>query len=231
MMIEYSSNAATDYLHALLGQIRIEETIMALGMQQQAAPCPFIGQFLLMGSETTIRELMTDSRRYGIEVMNLTAQYAEDTDFRETIGGWRGRWQRPSLSAQRLFAENLNTQGSALDYANLMARIAGNSLGTWEKSVLIRRYLEWPTFFPVNQNLMAWLGYKGGSLPGVLTSAYYAQPWWRTQPVAVALFFRDLPTETYQEWLREQTHDELARWLLREPDAIPLLKVALESPP
>lgn len=231
MMIEYSSNAATDYLHVLLGQQRIEETIIALGMRQQAAPCPFIGQFLLMGSETTIRELAADSRRYSIEVMNLTAQYAEDADFRETIGGWRGRTQRPGMSAQRLFAEKLNTQGSALDYANLMARIAGNSLGTWEKSVLIRRYLEWPTFFPANQNLMAWLGYKGGSLPGVLTSAYYAQPWWRTQPVVVALFYRDLPTDIYRDWLREQTHDELARWLLREPDAIPLLRAALESAP
>ncbi len=229
MMIEYSSNAATDYLHALLGQQRLEQTIVSLGMQQQAAPCPFIGQFLLMDDEATIRELAGDSRRYAIEVMNLTAQYAGDADFREEIGGWRARAQRPSLSAQRLFAENLNTQGSAQDYANLMARIAGNSLGSWEKSVLIRRYLEWPTFFPANQNLMAWLGYKGGSLPGVLTSTYYAQPWWRTQPVAVALFFRDLPADTYRDWLRDQTHDELARWLLREPEAIPMLKAALES--
>ena len=76
---------------------------------------------------------------------------------------------------------------------------------------------------------LAWLGYKGGSLPAVLTVVYYAQPWHTTEPVAVALFFHDLPLETYRQWRRTLPHDELARWLLYEREAIPLVREMLAT--
>lgn len=234
MMIQYSSNAATDYLHQLLGQETIEQTAINLGMSQQTAPCPWIGQFLIMDNPDgelsdllNVRRYISDWPLYSVEVMNLTARFSSDPGFRAEIGTWRGRGQQPSIDVQRLFSDNLNAQGSAGSYAALMATIAQNQLGSWELSVLIRRYLEWPTFFPDNQQQLAWTGYKGGSLPGVLTAAYYAQPWWDTQPVVVALFYRDLPQSTYQQWRRELPNDELARWLLRDPEAIPLLRSVL----
>jgi hypothetical protein len=231
MMMEYSSNAATDYLHMLLGQERIEATAIALGMTKQTAPCPFLGQFLLMGNRedgmAPVQRLLEDPRLYSREVMALTEKYSTDAAFRSTLGGWRQRSNRPAIEAQQLFSEYLNAHGSAREYANLMAQIALNSLGPWEESVRVRRYMEWPTHFADNQQQLAWLGYKGGSLPGVLTVAYYAQPWDTFQPVVVALFFHDLPTEIYRQWRRTLPHDELARWLLRERDALPLMQALL----
>ncbi len=228
MMIEYSSNAATDYLHMLLGQERIEQTAIAVGMIQQTAPCPFLGQFLLMGRRAEgiapVQSLFEDPRLYSRSVMSATEQYIGDVAFRTAEGAWSSRERRPSLEAQQLFSEQLNAHGTAREYANLMAQIALNTLGPWEESVRIRRYMEWPTHFPDNQEQLAWLGYKGGSLPGVLTVVYYAQPWNTIQPVVVALFFHDLPTEIYRDWRRSLPHDELARWLLREREAIPLLR-------
>lgn len=236
MMIEYSSNAATDYLHFLLGQERIERTALELGMTSQAAPCPFIGQFLTItdanGGVTErdqVQRYIDDPGLYSVDVMNLADRFANDVSFRNAVGTWRGRANGPDITTQNLFSEHLNTRGSARDYANLMARIAENQLGPWEMSVLIRRYLEWPTFFTANQQQMAWTGYKGGSLPGVLTAAYYAQPWWRTRPVVVAIFFHDLPLDVYQQWRRDLPHDELARWLLREPQALPLVRSMLQE--
>ena len=231
MMMEYSSNAATDYLHLLLGQERIEETALALGMKNQTAPCPFLGQFLLMGRRAegmaAVQELVEEPRLYSRTVISLTEQYSSDEAFRNAQGGWFSRERRPSLEAQQLFSEHLNSHGTAREYANLMAQIALNTLGPWEESVRIRRYMEWPTHFAGNQEQLAWLGYKGGSLPGVLTVVYYAQPWDTMQPVVVALFFHNLPTETYREWRRGLPHDELARWLLREREALPLLQALL----
>lgn len=228
MMIEFSSNAATDYLHALLGQERIEETAFQLGLTAQTAPCPFLGQFLLMGrgdeALTQIQQLMQDPRRYSREVIALAEQYSTDGAYRQELGGWRGRDRRPSLDAQQQFSEALNARGSAREYAGLMAQFALNTLGPWEESVRIRRYMEWPTYFPDNQERLAWLGYKGGSLPGILTVVYYAQPWDTLQPVVLALFFHDLPQQTYRQWRRDLPHDELARWLLRDRAAIPLLR-------
>jgi hypothetical protein len=236
MMIQYSSNAATDYLHLLLGQQRLEQTVRDLGLAGHTAPCPFLGQFILMNNpertvsgRTAVEQYRQDPRLFGVEVMDMTYRYAYDSAFREEVGGWRGRANRPGIDTQRLFSAELNTMGSAQAYADLMARIAMNELGPWEMNVLVRRYLEWPTFFDANQEQMAWTGYKGGSLPGILTVAYYAQPWWRTQPAVVALFFQDLPQSTYRAWRDDLPHDELARWLLREPDALPLLKSILQA--
>lgn len=231
MMMEFSSNAATDYLHMLLGQERIEQTALNLGMRHQTAPCPFLGQFLLMGRRdeglAPVEALIAAPQTYSRDVIALTEQYIQDNAFRNELRPWQGRDRRPSLQAQQLFSEYLNAHGTAREYANLMAQIALNTLGPWEESVRIRRYMEWPTHFEDNQQQLAWLGYKGGSLPGVLTVAYYAQPWDAAQPVVVALFFHNLPTDTYREWRRSLPHDELARWLLREREATPAIHALL----
>ncbi len=232
-MIQYSSNAAMDYLHMMLGQTVIEETAVSLGLKSHTAPCPFLGQFLTMSNHTRptrngldeVRAYLDDPDRYGREVMLLTEAYSQDASFRQEE---RSEWNRPSIPTQRLFSETLNPQGSAGDYAALMARIAQNGLGNAESSFLARRYLEWPMRFPVNQELFTNLGYKNGAMPGVLSTVYYAYPKDDTVPVVVALFFRDLPNRTYQRWRRnELAHDELARWLLADPDAIPALRAVL----
>jgi beta-lactamase class A len=230
MMIRHSSNAAMDYLHMRLGQQRIEETAIELGLSSQTAPCPFLGQFLAMSNHTRlgrsdlgiVQEYVAEPARYGHEVMLLTEAFSMDPAFRERE---LSRQQRPSPTIQRYFSEHLNPQASAAEYAGLMARIAQNGLNDGESSFLARRYLEWPMRFPANQALFSNLGYKNGSMPGILTTVYYAYPKGETVPIVVALFFRDLPNRTYQQWRRNVlAHDELARWLLADPSAIPLLR-------
>jgi hypothetical protein len=68
------------------------------------------------------------------------------------------------------------------------------------------------------------LGYKNGTLPGVLNTIYYAYPDDGTAPIVVVLFFHDLPNDTYQQWRSALPHDELARWLLYDPAAISSLR-------
>jgi hypothetical protein len=236
MMIEFSSNAATDYLHMLLGQTVIEETAVSLNLTSQTAPCPWAGQFLAMGNHTrtlesdeiAIQNYIDDPARYGHEVMLLTAAFSTDPDFRQTAIDWRRDTRRPNGQTQRLFSDNLNAQGSARDYANLMARIALNGLNSGDSSFIARRYLEWPMRFTVNQELFSNLGYKGGSLPGVLTTVYYAYPIGEDTPIVVALFYRGLNGRTYRDWRDNLTYDELARWLLSDPAAIPALRAVLE---
>lgn len=235
LMIEFSSNAATDYLQQLLGQAVLEQTILDLGLTTHTAPCPFVGQFLAMGDRESnglaiVNGFRADPAGYSLAVMALTNQFATDPDFR-AAQSWEEREQRPTFATQFLFSQSLNSQASAGDYARLMERITLNEVGPWEMNVIVRRYLEWPTFFTVNQEKLAWLGYKGGSLPGILTGAFYGQPWVMSRPVVVILFFRNLPQEQYQQWRQNYPNDELARWLLLEPTAIPTLKNLLNGQP
>jgi hypothetical protein len=233
MMIRHSSNAAADYLHMLIGQIAIEDTTISLNLTSHTAPCPFLGQFLIMSNHTrpsgrnsnVVQAYINDPIRYGRDVMLLTDAYSNSDTFRQEEAA-SGR--RPSLATQRLFSESLNPKGSARNYAALIARIAQNGLSNGESSFIARRYLEWPMQFPLNQEQFSNLGYKNGSLPGILTTVYYAYRLGEITPVVVALFYRDLPNQNYQRWRRnELAHDELARWLLHEPEAIPALRAVL----
>ncbi|MFQ5398760.1 MAG: serine hydrolase [Anaerolineae bacterium] len=235
MMIRHSSNAAADYLHMRLGQASIEETAVALGLQSQTAPCPFLGQFLAMANHTrsgsdisAVRAYLEDPAGYGLEAMLLTDAYSRDPAFRQAEIAWHSGRYRPSIATQQLFSESLNPQASARDYAAVMARLAQNGLSSRESSFIARRILEWPMRFRANQALFTNLGYKNGALPGILTTVYYAYRPGDAAPGVVALFFRDLPMPTYHRWRRDSLpHDELARWLLAEPEAIPTLRRAL----
>jgi D-alanyl-D-alanine carboxypeptidase len=235
MMIRHSSNAASDYLHWRLGQARIEQTAIALGLATQSAPCPFLGQFLMMANHTrpaandvaAVHAYAADPVAYAGEMGLLADAFSNDPEFRQAEIRWREDTRRPSLEGQRAFSDRLNPQGSAGDYATLMAGLAQNSLGP-EASYQARRLLEWPNQFAANQALFSNVGYKNGSLPGVLTTAYYAYRWDApAAPVVVTLFYRDLPQQTYRAWRSSLAHDELARWLLADPAAMGLLRAAL----
>lgn len=240
MMVRYSANDATDYLHQLLGQEQIEATAHSLGLETQTAPCPFLGQFLSMNNHTragsdynAVQDLIAQPDRYGEEVIALTHLFSTNARFREAelAARSRGGSGRGAARTQSLFSENLGAQASARDYARLMALIAQNGLSTPDASFNARRHLEWPMQFEVNQELFSNLGYKNGSLPGILTTVYYAYPLGETSPVVVALFFRELPFETYSQWRRTLAHDELARWLLADPAAITILRNVLATRP
>jgi hypothetical protein len=239
LMIEFSSNAASDYLYYELGGRRLEETAVSLNLTSQTAPCPFLGQFLLMGNYTrqgsddqgAIRALAADPAAYGREVMRFSDAFSRNPDFRQRQLEWRRYNRRPTVRTQYEFSHRLSPHGSAGAYADLMARIAVNGLGNEESSYLARRYLEWPMQFPDNQALFTNLGYKNGSLPGVYTTVYYAYPQDGRSPLVVALFYRNLPMRLYRQWRHTLPHDEFARWILYDPEALPLLRAALYASP
>ncbi len=237
MMMRFSSNTAMDYLHYLLGAERIEETAVSLNLTTQTAPCPFLGQFLAMSNITrqndddyeALLAYLEDPALYGQEAMLFADTFINDPEFRDVQNDWRREEKRPSVAIQRLFTENLNPQASAGEYAGLMAQIAQNGLSHPDSSFLARRYLEWPMIFEDNQELFSNLGFKNGTMPGVLNIVYYAYPQGETTPVVVVLFFRDLPSRTYRDWRNNLTHDEFARWLLVDDGAITAVANALNK--
>ena len=236
MMIRHSSNAAADYLHLRLGQARIEATALALGLGEPAgshsAPCPFLGQFLLMANHSrasandraALAAYVDDPAAYGRDAALLVDAYAGQATFRAAEAAWRERNRRPSTDTQRFFAAELAPRGTARAYAALMARLAQNGLSNADSSFQARRILEWPNQFDANQALFSNVGYKNGALPGVLTTVYYTYRWDDPAPVVVALFYRDLPQGTYRQWRNALPHDELARWLLADSAAIAALR-------
>ncbi|MGB3713412.1 MAG: serine hydrolase [Candidatus Promineifilaceae bacterium] len=233
MMMRHSSNAASDYLQMSIGQEIIENTVQKMDMLSHTAPCPFVGQFLAISNHTrhgndrqAVEGFIDDPEFYGQEVMRLTESFMNDPEFRRAEGYWRA-----PVSTQRAFSDNLNPQASARDYARLMSTIIQNDIGSDYVNILVRRAIEWPMIYAANQQLFSTVGYKNGSLPGVLTIAYYGQRLEDGAQVVVVLLFRDLPMQMYRQWRQSLTHDELARWLLADPDAIRTFKAWVENAP
>ncbi len=226
MMMRHSSNAASDYLQMLIGQDVIENTIRELEMLTHTAPCPFIGQFLAISNHTrpenereAIESYLDEPERYGQEVMQLTEAFMTNPDFRSGEGYWRA-----PISSQRDFAEQLNSKASARDYAELMAMISKNEIGSDFVNILVRRAIEWPMIYPVNQSLFSSVGYKNGSLPGVLNTAYYGTRLEDGAQVVVVLLYHDLPMQLYRQWRRSLPQDEFARWILSDPNALEMVR-------
>ena len=90
MMTRFSSNAAADYIHMLLGQGAIEQTAVSLNLSAQTAPCTWLGQFMAMGNHTrlaasdrqAVLAYTDDPTRYGAEVALLADAYRNDLAFR-----------------------------------------------------------------------------------------------------------------------------------------------------
>ncbi|MEM7333383.1 MAG: serine hydrolase [Chloroflexota bacterium] len=230
MMMRHSSNAAADYLHRLLGQERIEATAVSLGFTTHGAPCTFLGQFLAMGnhtsggSRTAVNHYIDHPDQYQQEVELFADAFINQASFQESELAWRSRFRGPSVDTQRLFSHELAPQATPLEYAQMMARLAQNGLNSPESSFVARRIIEWPMQFETNQERFTNLGYKNGSLPGILTTTYYAYRSGESAPIVIALFYKDLPNQTYRIWRRTLPDDEFARWVLAEPDALPALK-------
>ena len=169
-----------------------------------------------------VQKFIEEPTTYGTEVMRLTESFVNDPEFRSEA--LNSRSSRASVQVQSLFSEQLNAQASAQDYARLMAKIISNELSTSYTNILVRRAMEWPMIFSDNQELFRVIGYKSGSLPGILTTVYYAERLEDQAQVVVALFYRQLPRSTYRAWRQSIPHDELARWLLSDPEAITKMK-------
>ncbi len=234
MMIRYSSNSATDYLHHLLGQATLEQAVIDLGMTQQSAPCSFIGRFLIMGDGqsggATIEELSADGTRYGQEVAGRTDRYLTNPSYRAIAASYWQQRRTPSITTQTAFVRQLETRGTAQAYAQLMAQIVRGNIGSPSTNRQIRDALEWPyDAFASNRERYQMIGYKNGSLPGVLTSVYYSWVLDADQPVVLALFYKNLPNNLYQTWRRDLPHDAFAHWLMSDPNALHIMHVWRDS--
>ena len=230
MMLRYSANSAVDYLHDQVGQATIEQTVLDLDLGAHTAPCTFLGRFLAMtapaGYGNGLSSYRTQPGLYGEDVVRLAELYVNDEQFRERTQDLWSRRGGASVLTQTDYVDALETRGTARGYAALMGGLANGTIGTEVTNPLMRQHLEWPLeAFAINAERYRFVGYKNGTLPGVLTTAYYAWPYWSESPIVVTLFYKDLPNSTYQSWRRTLPQDSFAHWLMSDPNAIHIMHV------
>ncbi|MEM7336923.1 MAG: serine hydrolase, partial [Chloroflexota bacterium] len=209
-MIEYSDNAAPDYLIDLLGTEAINAIVTDAGFTPHPI-LPHIGLILTWQNHEqprltnrVLNELTGLSKEvYAARVWEMNERYLNSA-WGESEIAWRRDVERPQ-NIHRLEQEaatRLDSTGSANLYAQIMAGVITETFISPEVSVLMKGYLEWPMAFSSNQNSFEAMGTKGGSLLGIKTEATYFVPKsgdFSQQPRVVVLFMRDMP---FGAWIR-----------------------------
>jgi D-alanyl-D-alanine carboxypeptidase len=180
-MIRRSDNAATDLLMARLGRDTLRATIAEARLGGQETPLPFLGLFLSWtnheeGSLTPRRVQQLkglSNTRYTARVDRFTAAY-QDEDWRQEErrrrieGRYRFRYPLEEQTAGMLFPA-----GTARDYARIMAGVVTGTFLSPEISAVMRPHLERDLLGSTDFES---IGFKGGSLAGVLTEAIWFVP-------------------------------------------------------
>lgn len=205
VMLQFSDNAAADYLLHRFGARAMRTVIREGRLTGQELPQPIVGLFLSwanheMGDPSwkDVGRLVTMApRQYAARVTMLANRYVHDDAWRAEELAWIV--SNPDLSVDRsaFLANRLFPAGTARDYARIMAHVMTGTFISPEVSAIMRRQLDWPLRY-IAAPFASW-GHKGGSLSGVLTDANFFIPiegdFGGRRRVAV-LFLRNLSEET-----------------------------------
>jgi hypothetical protein len=224
-MIHQSGNAATDYLLWRFGREAIDTLPATLGLERSDAPCPISGSLLAW---VLSDEPPEDPDALCNAAWQMAERLAGDASFREAHR--EGALDGISLSEQARFSATTRA-GTAAEYAGLTTRIARGELISEAASQRMAEILSWPMAnAPIRREFDAF-GTKGGSLPGVLTSASFATPKGEESAVGLALFMEDVPIGAWLHFVSSFVHQDFERRLLVDADFRERAEQALTSTP
>lgn len=222
-MMQYSSNAASDYLLDYMTPIDWPALFLKLGIYDSSPPNSLTMIPLLMNNHVdgraTLNTLENLSASLGESYLDL---YVSDGQWRQAEIAYRsdaqgnnGRsWRNwPDWNVQSAILQQYTATGNVNDYRNIMNAIYSSpSPLSQNVQYIVRTALRWNNNDFINANYLEYgskLGFYSG---GTLTMVAYGQPINGT-PVISVIFLRNIPQDTYRELLREDSIGDFAHWL------------------
>jgi len=222
-MMQYSSNAASDYLLERMAPIDWNALFTKLGLYDSSPPNSLTMIPLLMNNHV-------DGRATPDTLANLSVSLGETyLDLYINDGLWRqaeiayrsdpqgnaGRsWRNwPDWDVQSAILQQHTATGNVNDYRNVMNAIYGSiSPLSLNVQYIVRTALRWNNNQFIDTNYIEYgskLGFYSG---GTLTMVAYGQPI-NGEPVISVIFLRNVPQRTYSALLREDSIGDFAHWL------------------
>jgi D-alanyl-D-alanine carboxypeptidase len=217
-MIHFSSNAAPDYLLSRLGKDGFPELFEWLGLGQTDVPAgTYLGLYLAEANhETGLADPKTvTAETVAEERTRLENLFLTDADWREaelTYLQQRAAEVQQAVDAQDYetlgaeyqrqvdFLSTYGSKASARDMLRILeAAYEADAFSDAGRAVM-QDALDWLfEVNPANREVYDALATKGGSMAGVMTGAWYADPK-SADPVALAVFYRNVPPEVWGSW-------------------------------
>ena len=195
-MIVQSDNAATDYLMDRVGDAALARVIEENDLAQQEVPLSILGMYLAWQNAESPQLTQYPEDEFRAVAERHQARYLNDAAWREAQLEWlQSLTSFPGSYEEQVETSQAFTSGSAGDYARIMAGVVSETFISAEVSGVMRRHLEWPMQIPGNEETFQTFGTKGGSLPGIVTEAWYLVPKegdFASEPRVAVLFFNQL---------------------------------------
>ncbi|MBL8133870.1 MAG: serine hydrolase [Anaerolineae bacterium] len=217
-MMQYSSNAASDYLLDRLAPVDWASLYRSLSISHTDPPHSLTMIPLLMNNHETGKAGLRDIPSLSIETgERLLDLYVSDEAWREDEIEYRsGRGsQFPIWSIQAAILEADTASGTVRDFLSILRLLytPGVTNGLSENvKAATRSALRWIGNPYIDERYAAYgskLGFYSG---GTLTLVAYGDPL-LGDPVLSAVFFRDIPRRTYNFLLEEDAIGHLAHWM------------------
>lgn len=212
-MIQYSSNAAADFMLDRLAPIDWDSLYQSLQLTSTDYPHSLSAIALLMTNHADGRATQMDVPELSIEQgETLFDLYLTDAAWHEAEMTYRGDQRRlfPDWDVQAAILQNVTAKGTASDFLNVLEAIYGTdgplSEGTKRLTQLA---LRWRDNDYVNSMYLEYgskLGFYSG---GVLALVAYGEPLEGTPVISVA-FLRNIPRQAYNRMLNQDSIGELA---------------------
>lgn len=190
-MIQYSSNANTEYLCHLLGLENINRQRERLGLKNHTE-VHYIVSALFVSKElfpaTKDKEIFDKLKEVPIDEYIATTVSIHDKLNNDSI--YKDELGKLSLDVQRNWSDNLPAS-TTTDYVSIMQKLNSKSYFSKDVNGYLGELLEGMMENPANQSWLVHSGTKGGSTAFVLTKALYATDK-KGNTTELAYFFNDL---------------------------------------
>ena len=234
-MMRESDNAATDYILDRVGYEAVNGIIRDAGLHGQESIPLILGEDLALSNHE--HPALTNERLEGLLALSpdqyrrrteyfarkyLETEWGEVERCSGSIGGSHRNW----LHAYH----DLTPKGTARDYARIMAEVVKGEFVSSEVSEIMRSHLEWSMQNSATREQFRSLGLKGGSLPGILTYAWYLVPKtgdFAGQPIVVALFMRNMSLSAWERMQRTYAQQEFIKRLATDEEFAGLVEKAV----
>ena len=163
MMISISDNTATDQLLQIVGRESVEAELRASGHASPESNIPFLSTLELFGLKGDLPRGLAYAAASEPEQRRIIAEFAEE------IGGNPDNVVPPNF-ADPTEIDTLEWFASADDLRRILKRIEELDDPTARKIIAVN-----PVVRPTLERNLAYVGYKGGSEPGVINMTFLLQ--------------------------------------------------------
>ena len=214
-MIQYSSNAASDYVLDRLGDVDWDALYAAFNLTGTDTPQPLGVIAMLMDNHETGRATPANVATLSVEQARAQFDsYVSDPAWRQAEIAYRAA-HGPAVSweAQARVLQRFTVTGTAQDFLKVLTAIYSSSgplsdVTKW----MARSALQWHDN-PYVDSMYAEYGSKLGFYAGgTLTLVAYGEPY-NGPPVISVAFFRNIPRDVYNAMRRQDSIGDLAHFM------------------